>query len=122
MLLTQILSATPLINAIEAVESGGNRLARSTASHALGPLQVTPVVVDDVNRVYHLKLRHSDMTDPHRSRLVFLRYMDMYATVERLGRDATDRDRALIWRHGPDGWKRKESGYWTRIQNLLTNP
>lgn len=121
MFLTAILSGSPLLDAVEQVESGKNPLARNTASHAIGPLQITPVVVDDINRIYGLKLRHADMTDPHLSRVVFLKYVNHYATPERLGHEVTNRDRALIWRHGPDGWKRKESGYWTRIQNLLTN-
>lgn len=110
------------MDAVEQVETGGNRLARNTASNALGPLQITPIVIEDVNRIYGLKLRHADMTDPHLSRVVFLKYTEHYATPERLGRAVIDRDRALIWRHGPNGWKRKESGYWTRIHNLLTHP
>jgi hypothetical protein len=39
-LLAQVMHASPLINAIEQVESGGNPLAVSEDGGALGPLQI----------------------------------------------------------------------------------
>ena len=120
MILSQILNATPLIIAIERVESGGDPLAQNHSSHAVGPLQITPPVIADVNNAFHLKLRLEDMTDKRLSRVVFLRYMSMYAIAGRVGRPVTDRDRALIWRHGPQGWRRKTSAYWEKVQNIMT--
>ena len=120
-LLAQVMHASPLINAIEQVESGGNPLAVSEDGGALGPLQIRQCVVDDVNRHFKLKLRHVSALDSYMARVIFVRYLSIYATEERLGRLVTDRDRALIWRHGPDGWKRTESEYADRVQNLIND-
>lgn len=120
VLITQVLHAGPLLTAIEQVESGGDAYAVSKCGKAVGILQITQPCLSDVNRRYGLKWRLRQMRDPHLSRLVFHRYLELYATEERLGRSVTDEDRARIWNGGPDGWKEPETrGYWSRVNNVM---
>ncbi len=101
-----------LLAALIAVESGGNDQARGRHGE-LGALQVRPCVVKDVNRVVQGNYRWSEMTN----RVVAAKVADLYLThwSKRIGRPATDRDLALIWHHGPNGWKRSGGTYWKRV-------
>ena len=109
-----------LLAALIAVESGGNDLARGRHGE-LGALQVRPCVVKDVNRVVRGNYRWSEMTN----RVVAAKVADIYLThwSKRIGRPATDRDLALIWHHGPNGWKRRKTvAYWKRVQARMGAP
>jgi len=101
-----------LLAALIAVESGGNDLARGRHGE-LGALQVRPCVVKDVNRIAGTHYRWAEMTN----RAVATKVADLYLThwAKRIGRPATDRDLALIWHHGPNGWKRSGCTYWKRV-------
>jgi hypothetical protein len=105
-----------LLAALIAVESGGNDLARGRHGE-LGALQVRPCVVADVNRVVRGNYRWSEMTN----RVVATKVADIYLThwAKRIGRPATDRDLALIWHHGPNGWKRSGGVYWKRVRDRV---
>jgi len=49
-----------------------------------------------------------------------LAYWDRYATIERLGREPTDEDRARIHNKGPNGYKKESSiDYWKKVKALL---
>jgi hypothetical protein len=101
-----------LLAALIAVESGGNDQARGRHGE-LGALQVRPCVVRDVNRISGTHYRWVEMTN----RAVATKVADIYLThwSKRIGRPATDRDLALIWHHGPNGWKRSGGTYWRRV-------
>jgi hypothetical protein len=114
--------SSPLIAAIEQIESTGNPNAVGDNGAAYGILQIHRGVVEDVNRVYHLKWEHRDMFKPVYARMVFHRYMEIYCTEKRLGRPVTDEDRARIWNGGPNGWEKKRTvNYWLRVKNVLEN-
>lgn len=122
VLLTQVLHASPLLTAIEQVESRGNAYAVGDNGKAIGILQIHAACLADVNKAHGTKWRHHQMTDPHLSRLVFHRYLELYATEQRLGRPVTDEDRARIWQGGPNGWKKPETlGYWTKVKTHMKN-
>lgn len=95
------------VAALIAVESGGRN------DHAVGPhgergvLQITPILVDDVNRITHGALNFTVRDCYNRTLSVAMLeiYLGHYATEERLGRPVTDADRARIWNGGPNGWK-----------------
>lgn len=101
-----------LLAALIAVESGGNDQARGRHGE-LGALQVRRCVVTDVNRVVGAHYRWSEMTN----RVVAAKVADAYLTHwgGKIGRTPTDRDLALIWHHGPNGWKRSGGVYWRRV-------
>ena len=51
---------------------------------------------------------------------VILAYWDRYATIDRLGREPTDDDRARIHNKGPNGYKKDSSiPYWNKVRKLL---
>jgi hypothetical protein len=55
------------------------------------------------------------------NRVVATKVADIYLThwAKRIGRPATDRDLALIWHHGPNGWKRSGGVYWKRVRDRV---
>lgn len=101
-----------LLAALIAVESGGNDQARGRNGE-LGALQVRRCVVADVNRITGKSYRWSEMTNRVVAQAVCKSYLRYWGG--RIGRPATDRDLALIWHHGPNGWKRSGGVYWKRV-------
>jgi hypothetical protein len=118
--LAQISLGSPLMHAIEQVESGGNPRAIGDGGKAIGILQIHAACVADVNRAYALKWKHASMADVYLSRIVFQHYLELYATEARIGRPVTDEDRARIWQSGPDGWKKDCSiPYWNKVKAVM---
>ena len=104
-----------------AVESGGNDLAvgdKHLKQMAYGALQIRQPVCDDVNRYFGTKYRSEQMLGNRElSEKVCEKYLSIWATSVRLGREVTDEDRARIWNGGPKGWQKKSTlGYWTKVQ------
>jgi len=112
--------SSQLISAIEFVESSGDHTAEGDGGLALGILQIHQGVIDDVNRVYQLKWQHKDAFHPLYARMIFRRYMMIYATEARLGRKVTDEDRARIWNGGPNGHLKPHTlAYWEKVRARL---
>lgn len=88
------------------VESGGNDNAVGDNGRAYGPLQIHAVYVQDVNRIYGTSYRHEEMFDRQLAMEVASMYLSHYGSNERLGRNPTVADLALIHQGGPNGWKR----------------
>ena len=109
-----------LIAAIIMVESGGNTYAVGDNGRAFGSMQIHQCVIDDVNRVYNTHYVHEDAFNEHKARDMFIKYIHMYATHRRLGREPTYEDMARIWNGGPNGY-RKESTikYWEKVKERL---
>jgi hypothetical protein len=97
-----------LAAALIAIESGGNDYARGSSGE-VGALQVTAAVVSDVNRAFGARHRLSRMTNRVEAVQILNRYLAIYATPTRIGRQVTDEDRARIWNGGPDGWRMKST-------------
>lgn len=112
-----IPSLALLISALIRVESGGNDHAVGKAGE-VGCLQITPAVVEDVNRIQkaiHFTLEDRENRD--RSVLMCRIFIEHYATEERLGHEPTVQDMARIWNCGPRGWQRDESlPYWRKVK------
>lgn len=102
-----------LLAALIAVESNGNDLARGRHGE-LGALQVRRCVVADVNRVVGGNYRWSQMTNRVVATKVAESYLGFWGA--RIGRPPTDRDLAMIWHHGPNGWKRPSGEYWRKVR------
>ena len=114
-----------LLAALMIVESNGDLFAigdKHLTAKAYGPLQIRQPAVTDVNNRFGTDFRAEDMLgNLELSKWVFRRYMDIYATETRLGREVTDRDRARIWNGGPNAWKTKGTAavYWEAVRKVL---
>jgi len=114
-----------LVKAIIQVESGGVDTAigdKHLKDKAYGSMQIRKPVCLDVNKVYGTFLRAEDMLGNRQLSVdTFYKYMDIYVTKKRLGREPTDEDRARAWNGGgPSGWKRDTTiGYWAKVKRYL---
>lgn len=117
-------SCDALVSALIQVESRGNDRAigdRHMKDKAYGCLQIRQPCVDDVNRCFGTKIQAQDLLgDRSLSVWVCQKYLETYATRQRLGREPTDEDRARIWNGGPNGWKKESTAaYWSKVQKAL---
>jgi hypothetical protein len=72
--------------------------------HAYGFLQIRQPCLDDVNRAFGTKLKAEQMLGNRPLSIwVCERYLSLYATRERLGREPSYEDMARIWNGGPCG-------------------
>lgn len=117
-----------LINALIQVESSGNDRAVYPADPSLNPeafgcLQIRQICLDDINKANGTNYKLTDfLGNRELSIWAFKRYMEMWATKKRLGRDPTDEDRARIWKGGPNGWKKEDSlFYWGKVKKELAS-
>lgn len=127
-------SQRPLAEAVRQCESarqGDNCIGdRGLKNKAYGPMQIRQPCLDDVNRLYargiKKKFGKAELTlaDVKGNRTlsvwVFEKYLEHYATRERLGREPTDEDRARIWNGGPNGWKKASTRkYGQKVKSKL---
>ena len=109
-----------LIPALSKVESNGNPRAVGDSGKALGELQIWSVVVQDVNRVHGTRYTHRDAFDPAKARDICRRYLAIYCTPKRLGRQPTMEDAARIWNGGPNGHRKSATEkYWHKVAQVL---
>jgi hypothetical protein len=112
------------LQALIQVESVGNDRAigdHNKREMAYGPLQVRQPCVDDVNRRYGTHIKAKDlMGDRATSMWVCQKYLGLYATQRRLGKEPAYEDMARIWNGGPNGWKSKGTiAYWSKVNRQL---
>jgi len=106
-----------LILALIAVESGGNNHAIGDRGYAYGSLQIHPIVIEDVNRIYGTTYVYSDRMSRQKSVHICILYLDHYASEKRLGRKPTYQDMARIWVGGPMGYKKNSTlKYWRKVR------
>ena len=113
-----------LIDALIEVESNGDDNAigdKHLQNHAHGCLQIRLPVCIDVNNRFHTNIQPEDMLgDRALSIDTFHKYMSIYATAARLGREPTDEDRARIWNGGPNGYKSSATlHYWQKVKAAI---
>lgn len=109
-----------LIAALIMVESGGDNLAIGKDGKSYGPMQITDICREDVNRIAHTHYTREDCFDRDKSVEMFHVYIAHYCTPARLGRDPRWEDVARIWNGGLDGWKEPETGpYWQKVRKEL---
>jgi hypothetical protein len=91
--------------AIIQVETGGREI---------NPMEISEAYLIDSGLQYDL-----NQINTEESYLVFVAYMERYATPKRLGREVTVEDIARIHNGGPNGWKKGVTeGYGERVVNL----
>jgi hypothetical protein len=102
-----------LASALIAVESQGDVTAKGQAGEA-GPMQIRPIVVEDVNRFAGTKFKQEDRLTYDGSFAMFCLYVDHY------GINPTPEEAARIWNGGPSGPKKAATrGYWTKVRHEL---
>ncbi len=115
-----MISYTLIITALISIESGGHIKAHNTLENAVGILQITPIMVKEVNRILELQGAEGNYTledrwNVQKSRRMctyFLMYQyDRY--VAKHGRKPSLRQLAMSWNSGgifkkcTDDYKRK---------------
>ena len=89
-----------LIDALIAVESNGDDSAIGDFGHAIGCLQIHPIMVRDVNRILGWdKYSLDDRYDRAKSINMCKTYLNHYC------RDMKNESKAACWVAGPDGYK-----------------
>jgi len=106
------------------VESGGNDYAIGDyhlKNKAYGCMQIRQPACDDINRVFNLKRKAEDhLGNRNLSVDSFRKYMAIYATAKRLGREPFEMDKARIWNGGPNGWQNNSTLlYWNKVKGRL---
>lgn len=104
-----------LLNAIAIVESNNDPLAVGDGGTAIGILQISPIMIDDCNRILgYPEFSLSDRWNMERSRQMANIYFDHYC------KDMSLIDKARCWNGGPDGWKQDCTlAYADKIERLL---
>ncbi len=114
-----MVTLTSILMAICAVESGGNWQARN--GDCWGGLQISSVLVEDVNRIMGKAMfTHDDAYNQMDALFMGHVYLGYYAG--RLGHKPTVRDYAGIWRHGLRGYLRGvdlDTDYIERVNNIV---
>ena len=105
------------------VESNGRDDAVSRKGE-LGCLQISPAVVEDVNRFAGTRYSYDDRLNQQKSIEICRLYLEHYCSRERLKRDPDPRDYALCWHFGPKGHLRanepEAKRYWAKVRAALT--
>jgi len=104
------------------VESSGNIFTISKTCDGIGPLQINPVVVADVNRImeirgFQTRFDLHDRQDIYKSYAMARIYLEYYVNETRLGRPVTIRDFAVTWNGGPSAvWVDPETQKGQRLE------
>ena len=108
-----------LLLALIMVESGGRNNALGPVGE-VGCLQITEIMRRDVKRISGRTVTADDCKSRVVSIEVAMIYLSHYVTAERLGREPTLRDYALVWHYGPRGWRRHgDDPYWEKVKQVL---
>lgn len=102
-----------LLYAMIEVESHGNPRALGKANDR-GILQITPVLVREVNRLSDVKYTHDDAWDVEKSKEMF------YIIARHYCPDHDFEKMARIWNGGPQGHHKScTRGYWAKVQQEM---
>ena len=113
-----LMSMEHLLAALITVESSGNN--EKACNGKLGCLQISPVVVEQVNRHYGTSFKETDALNRYKAKEIVEKYIRMTALPERIGRIPTDEDKARIWKGGLKGYKRQDTKpYWKKVNREL---
>lgn len=108
------------IKALIKVESGGDTAAYNDKTGASGPLQILPIMVEDVNRIIKIKrikrdtFRFEDCWNLKSSIEIFKIYTNFYSKNESL------EIKSRRWNGGPSGDQKVSTlGYWEEVKKHL---
>lgn len=106
-----------IIEALCLVESGGN--PKAIHGDCVGILQITPVVVEALNRLAgRNRWKLADRLNPAKSKVMAMDYLLHYGNGT-----MTIAGFAMLWKKGPNGmlkeWSRADEDYAERVTNLV---
>lgn len=103
-----------LILALRAVESTNGLDPRANGND----LQITPICVSDVNRIYGTRYTMRDVTDRRRSEEIAVLYLSYWGPRCSANPDAETY--ARIWHRGPSRWRdAKGKAYWLKVRRNM---
>lgn len=112
---TEMTFLPALIAALITVESGGDFHAVGDGGKALGYLQIHKEAIDDVNRIYKTRFKHTDALNPVLAKEICELYLRHYAPE-----NATPEQCARIWNGGPNGHNKQSTvQYWEKVKSVL---
>ena len=119
-----------LIFALAIVESSLNPLAVGDNGNAVGYLQITPAVVEDVNTFYGTTYHMDDRYDTRKSVEICKKYLKYWGEVfeKKTGRPPSAEIYAKMWNGGCYAWKKTDpkvlknlDTYWNKVNKQLDN-
>ncbi len=119
-----------LIFALAIVESSLNPLAVGDNGNAVGYLQITPAVVQDVNTFYGTTYEMDDRYDTRKSVEICKKYLKYWGEVfeKKTGRPPSAEIYAKMWNGGCYAWKKTDpkvlknlDTYWDKVNKQLDN-
>ena len=119
-----------LIFALAIVESSLNPLAVGDNGNAVGYLQITPAVVQDVNTFYGTTYHMDDRYDTRKSVEICKKYLKYWGEVfeKKTGRPPSAEIYAKMWNGGCYAWKETDPKvlknldiYWDKVNKKLDN-
>lgn len=123
MLTNIILKISFLIPALIQTESNNNWNAVNQYNNSFGGLQITQVVIDDLNRIKGQQQYFiDDSYDENKSKEICQQYLLHYAIkyYRSTGNMPDYEQLARIWNGGPNGWsKHSTSIYWEKVEKYL---
>lgn len=103
-----------LLVALRAVESANGVDPRAGGNE----LQITPICVRDVNRIYGTSYTMADVRDRRRSEEIAVLYLSYWGP--RCGRSPDAETFARIWNRGPSRWMDgKGALYWKKVRRKM---
>lgn len=117
-----------LIFALAVVESALNPLAIGDNGKAVGYLQITPAVVQDVNEFYKMNYTLEDRFDKEKSKQICFYYLNYWGKIYRAktGEQPTAEIYAKMWNGGAYAWKKINplvkknlALYWNKVRKEL---
>ena len=103
-----------MLVALRAVESTNGTDPRAGGND----LQITPICVRDVNRIYGTAYTMKDVTDRRRSEEIAVLYLSYWGP--RCAAEPDEETFARIWHRGPGKWKDAVgAAYWKKVRLRL---
>ena len=102
------------------IESSGND--KAVNGEAAGCLQITPILVKDVNRIAGTNFTLEDRFDRKKSIEMAQIYLTYYGKVytKKTGKEPDDEVYARMWNGGPNGWKKESTrDFWLKVKAEL---
>lgn len=107
---TTILALLVALRAVEST-SGLDPNARGN------DLQITPICVRDVNRIYGTHYTMRDVTDRRRAEEIAVLYLTYWGPRCAAPGEPTAETFARVWHRGPSKWKdAKGAAYWRKVR------
>ncbi len=102
------------------IESSGND--KAVNGEAAGCLQITPILVKDVNRIAGTNFTLEDRFDRQKSIEMAQIYLTYYGKVytKKTGKEPDNEVYARMWNGGPNGWKKESTrDFWLKVKAEL---